>query len=319
MKVSFDNGVHLPECDLWLDAHKAREMAVVSHAHADHMCAHGRVLATPATAAMMRLRGAINCQFQDLEWGEIWECEQSNAEVTLVPAGHVLGSAQVLVEHNGTRLLYSGDFKLRPGLSAEQAVVPQADILIMETTFGLPIYKFPDSDEVLRRIREFCYDALECGQTPVLFCYSLGKGQEVLAGLDGVDFPISLHEKHFHMANLYRQFGVPLPDYKLYRAGSNINGVLLCASGCRKGRWYAEFARRHDLRTAYISGWALHPGAAYRQGCDEAFPLSDHADYADLIQYVCQSGAQRIYTLHGFAKEFAADLRDCGLEAQALD
>lgn len=317
MKVCFDHGVHLPDCDLRLDPHRAHDIAIVSHAHADHMCAHQRVLATPATAAMMRLRGAVNCQFQDLEWGEIWE--SNGAEITLVPAGHVLGSAQVLVQHQGVRLLYSGDFKLRPGLSAEQAVVPQTDILIMETTFGLPIYKFPDSDEVLARIREFCRDAIECGQTPVLFCYSLGKGQEVLAGLDGVDFPIYLHEKHFHMANLYCQFGVPLPDYKLYRAGTKISGVLLCASGCRKGRWFAEFARRHDLRTAYISGWALHPGAAWRQGTDEAFPLSDHADYPDLINYVCQSGAQKIYTLHGFACEFAADLRDCGLEAQALD
>lgn len=317
MNVSFQNGVHLPDCDLWLDPHSARDMAVVSHAHADHMCSHRRVLATPATAEMMRLRGAIGCDFQILEFGEVWEC--GDAEVTLVPAGHVLGSAQVLVEHRGTRLLYSGDFKLRPGRSAEQSIVPQADILIMETTFGLPRYKFPDGDDVLERIRGFCRDTLEAGGAPVLFCYSLGKGQEVLAGLEDVDFPIYLHEKHFHMANLYRQFGVPLPPYKLYQPGTPLNGVLLCASGCRKGRWFAQLERTHDLHTAYISGWALDPGAARRSGTDEAFPLSDHADYPDLIEYVCRSGAQTIYTLHGFAKEFAADLRDCGLDAKVLD
>jgi DNA ligase 1 len=317
MDVSFSNGVYLPDCDLWLDPHSARDMAVVSHAHADHTCAHKQVFATPATAAMMRLRGVVNCNYQLREFGESWQC--NGAEVCLVPAGHVLGSAQVLVEKNGERLLYSGDFKLRSGLSAEAAIVPQADILIMETTFGRPRYKFPDSDDVFARIRAFCRDALECGETPVLFCYSLGKGQEVLAGLDGVEFPIYLHEKHFYMANLYREFGVTFPPYKLYRPGAKLDGVLLCASGCRKGRWFSQLERLHDLRTAYISGWALDPGAARRCRTDEAFPLSDHADYADLVQYVCQSGATKIYTLHGFAQEFAADLRDCGLDAQALE
>src|SRR5215216_2415206 len=96
MNVLFRDGVHLPDSDLWLDPHHARETAIVSHAHADHMCAHGRVLATPATAAMMRVRGARGCHFQNIEFGEVIEI--GGAEVTLVPAGHVLGSAQVLVE-----------------------------------------------------------------------------------------------------------------------------------------------------------------------------------------------------------------------------
>ncbi len=316
MNVSYRNGLHLPDSDLWLDPHHAREMAVVTHAHADHMCAHQRVLATPATVAMMRVRGARRCNFQPAEWGEVVEI--GGAEVTLVPAGHVLGSAQVLVEHDGVRLLYSGDFKLRPGLSAEAAVVPPADILVMETTFGLPRYRFPAAEEVHSRIREFCREALECGHAPVLFCYSLGKGQEVLAGLSGVDFPIYLHEKHFEMTNLYRAFGVTLPHYQLYQPGRALDGVLLCASGCRKGRWFAELERTHDLRTAYISGWALDAGAAWRYGTHEAFPLSDHADYDELMHYVRASGARRVYTTHGFAAEFAADLRACGLDARPL-
>jgi Cft2 family RNA processing exonuclease len=308
--------VYLPDSDLWLDPHHAREVAIVSHAHADHMCAHQRVFATPATAAMMKVRGARGCHFQTVEWGEVLEI--GGAEVTLVPAGHVLGSAQVLVEKDGVRLLYSGDFKLRPGLSAEPAAMPQADILVMETTFGRPRYRFPDSDDVLGRIRDFSRDALECGEAPVLFCYSLGKGQEVLAGLSGVAFPIYLHEKHFHMANLYRAFGVHLPPYRLYVPGQKCDGVLLCASGCRKGRWFKELECTHDLRTAYISGWALDPGARWRHGVHEAFPLSDHADYEDLIQYACATGARTVYTMHGFAHEFASDLRDCGFDAKPL-
>lgn len=318
MQVLDRNGVYLPDCNLWLDPHSAQPSAFVSHAHADHMCPHGEVLCTPATAAMMRLRGARRCRFSPLEFGEVYFDEASEAEVTLVPAGHVLGSAQVFVEHSGARLLYSGDFKMRPGLAAETIKVPQADVLIMETTFGLPRYRFPSRENVLNDITTFCHDSLGAGCTPILFCYSLGKGQEVLAGLQDVEFPIYLHSKHWEMANLYRHFDVDLPDYHLLDARKKVpalDGVLLCASGCRKGRWFGEL---RNVRTAYISGWALDRSACWRFGTDAAFALSDHADYQELWEYVEQSGAQTIYTTHGFDRAFALDLRNAGYRAKPL-
>src|SRR5690606_38919842 len=121
------------------------------------------------TAAMMQLRGTRRCEFQRMLFKE--PVEVGGAQVSLFPAGHILGSSQVLVEHEGKRLLYSGDFKLREGLSAEAIEVPTADILIMETTFGLPRYRFPDCEEVMEQIIAFCRRALEDGCTPVLFCY----------------------------------------------------------------------------------------------------------------------------------------------------
>jgi Cft2 family RNA processing exonuclease len=314
MQIVYKNGIHLPQSQLWLDPHAVQQSAVVSHAHADHMCGHQEVLCTPATSAMMQLRGATKCRFQSLSFGEAVEI--GGAAVTLLPAGHVLGSAQVLVESQGERLLYSGDFKLRSGLSAEAAAVPQADVLIMETTFGLPRYQFPARETVMQEITAFCRESLSEGCTPVLFCYSLGKGQEVLAGLDGVEFPIYLHSAHWKMANLYREFGVQLPPYRRYWPGMKIDGgVLLCAAGCRRGTWFQELS---CIRTAYISGWALDRGAKWRFGTDAAFPLSDHADYDELLQYVYLTGAQRIYTMHGFAGEFAADLREVGFDARPL-
>jgi Cft2 family RNA processing exonuclease len=312
------NGVYLPDCNLWLDPHSTQSSALVSHAHADHVCRHGEVLCTRPTAAMMRLRGAQGCRFRTLEFGEVHVPQHAEAEVLLVPAGHVLGSAQMLIECNGTRLLYSGDFKMRAGLSAEAIQVPQADILVMETTFGLPRYKFPPREAVMNEIISFCHDALTAGCTPVLFCYSLGKGQEVLAGLHEADFPIYLHTKHWEMANLYRHFDVALPEYHLLDARKEIvplDGVLLCASGCRKGRWFANLGR---VRTAYISGWALDRSACWRFGTDTAFALSDHADYDELWEYVGQSGAHTVYTTHGFDRAFAADLRSAGYHAQPL-
>lgn len=131
-------------------------------------------------------------------------------------------------------MLYSGDFKLRPGRSAEKVEVPTADIVVMETTFGKPQYRFPAIETVMGDIKEFCRVALHAGQAPVLFCYSLGKGQEVLAHLDDLDCPIYLHAKHWEMSTLYREHGVALPPFQKFEPGKKLDGVLLCASQCRR-------------------------------------------------------------------------------------
>lgn len=319
MQVIYDRGVHLPETNLWLDPHHERARAIVSHAHADHMKKHGEVIATPATAAMMQLRGARRTQFHHANFKEPVFCD-GGGNFSLWPAGHVLGSSQVLVEHNGLKLLYSGDFKLRPSLSSEIAEVPDADIVIMETTFGRPHYRFPDNQTVLDDIARWCRNVLKTGSRPVVFCYSLGKGQEVLAGLQGFPAPIYLHEAHWKMANLYRQLGVNFPDYRLYEEAEidDFAGVLLCAAGCKRGRWFGDLSRAHNLKTAYVSGWAMDAGAKWRFGTDVAFPLSDHAGYDDLMAYVGLSGAGTIYTTHGFDEDFARDLRAQGYLAQPL-
>jgi Cft2 family RNA processing exonuclease len=315
MQVQDKNGIHIPEFDLWLDPHHTRPVAFVSHAHADHMKKHGRVFATPATAAMMRARGAVKSQFHHLHWRE--PVQWGRAQVSFYPAGHVLGSAQMLVEGEGTRLLYSGDFKMRGSLSSEEIEVPRADIVVMETTFGRPQFRFPDSREVLDKIGDWCEKVLERGSIPAIFCYSLGKGQEVLAGLRERPFPIYLHTKHGEMAAIYATHGVQFPQYSTHETGAEIDGVLLCASQCKRSRWWDDLVRRRRVETAYVSGWALgaHPR---RFGTDAAFPLSDHAGYDDLLEYVRLSGARTVWTTHGYADEFAADLRCRGLEAAPL-
>ncbi len=314
MQVRYDRGIHLPGPAMWLDPHAPRSVAVVSHAHADHVQRHDHVFSTVSTAAMMRLRGVTRCRFRALEYRK--PVELGGAQLTLYPAGHILGSAQALVEWEGMRLLYSGDFKLRPGLSVEATEVPRADVVIMETTFGKPRYRFPATAEVVDAIGRFCRDTLAEGCVPILFCYSLGKGQEVLACLRDEAFPIYLHERHWDMAQLYADFGVKLPPFRKYQPGQKLDGPLLCASGCRKAHWFPSLASR--ARTAYISGWAIDRSACWRFGTDAAFPLSDHADYDDLLEYVRLTGAATVHTVHGFADEFAADLRRQGLWAEPL-
>jgi Cft2 family RNA processing exonuclease len=313
MQVLYQRGIHLPGPQLWMDPHHARPVALVSHAHADHVQRHDHVITSVPTAAMMRLRGVTRCRFRTLQYGA--QTPLGAANVTLYPAGHILGSAQVLVEWDGMRLLYSGDFKLRPGYSAEPVEVPKADVVIMETTFGKPRYRFPETESVVADIRAFCRKTLDDGCTPVLFCYSLGKGQEVLACLEGVDHPVYLHATHWEMAALYRDFGVKLPEFRKFQPGQKLDGVLLCASGSRRAGWFSNLT---NVRTAYISGWALDRSACWRFGTDAAFPLSDHADYDDLHEYVRLTEAKTVYTMHGFAEEFAGDLRKQGLWAEPL-
>jgi Cft2 family RNA processing exonuclease len=310
----FDNGIHLSDADVWLDAHEPRAVSVVSHAHSDHVRAHERVLSTNVTASMMRLRGLVTCRFETLGYGETVELD-THTRLTLYPAGHILGSAQALIEWEGERLLYSGDFKMRAGKTAEPIQVPAADCVIMETTFGIPRYRLPSTDAVLEDLHRFCREALRDGRPPVLFCYSLGKGQEILAALEGLDAPIYLHTDHWQMAALYARFGVRLPAFQRFQPGQRLNGVLICAFGCRRAAWFARLGR---VRTAYLSGWAMDPGARFRFRTDAAFPLSDHADYDELLEYVSRTGTRRVHTVHGFAEQFAQELRRRGLWAEPL-
>ncbi len=315
MEVLYRGGLYLPQFDLHLDPHGRRAAAWVTHAHADHMKKHAHVVASPATAAMMRARGAAKTRFQTLGWGEplAW----NGARVSLYPAGHVLGSSQILVEaRDGERLLYSGDFKMRPSRSSETIEVPRADVVVMETTFGRPRYEFPELQDVLEDVTAWCRAALENGQTPVLFCYSLGKGQELLAGLDGCGFPIAVHATHARMCAVYEQHGASFAPFTVHEEGARVEGALLCSAMCRRSKWWRALEGAHELVCANVSGWALD--GRFAHGAPKGFALSDHAGYSDLHEYVRRSGARKVWTTHGFAEEFAADLRALGLDAAPL-
>ena len=233
----------------------------------------------------------------------------------LLPAGHIFGSAQFFLETSNGSLLYTGDFKLRPGRSAEPTEWRHADTLIMETTYGLPRYRLPPTDEVIGQIVAFCRDALEDGAVPVLLGYSLGKAQEILCSLTGAGLRPMLHGSVHAMTRIYEQFGQSFCEYERYKADKVAGKVLICPPSANRS---GMLERIRHKRVAMISGWAVDPNAVYRYQVDAAFPLSDHADYTDLLRYVELVQPQRVLTLHGFAAEFARDLRHRGVEAWAL-
>ena len=341
--VHWSRGVHLPLCDLWLDPRDRRDLAVVSHAHGDHIARHRAVVCTEPTFRLLshRVRGSVEPRV--LAYGE--ELDLGEATVSLHPAGHVLGAAQALVRHRGVRVLYSGDIRVRPSLSCAPLEHVDADVLIVESTFGHQRYRFPDPAETAARVTRWCEMALAEGHTPVLLAYSLGKAQELLCRLRDSGLRVLLHPAVHAIAHIYRECGVDLPHHG--RLGGEER-----AGSVRQAAGYAEedvdplgtdeavdpdllpsgavvvvpphlaasrtVRRLGPVRRAALTGWALDPWTADRLHCDTAFPLSDHADFDELVTYVLASGASRVFTLHGFADDLARHLRSRGLQASPL-
>ncbi len=311
--VRYDNGVFLPAHDLWLDPQRDQDFAFVSHAHADHIGRHREVILSANTARLMRARLSGERIEHPLEWNS--PATFRGGTVHLLPAGHIYGSAQFHYETDAGSLLYTGDFKLRPGKSAEPTQWRNADTLIMETTFGLPRYVFPPADGILEDIRKFCIEALEEGDVPILLGYSLGKAQEILACLQPLGVPVMLHGAVYRMTRLYGEMMGHFPEFERYDAAAVQGKILICPPSANRSIMLKKIKNR---RVAMLSGWALTPGAIHRYQCDAVFPLSDHADYPDLLRYVELVQPKRVLTLHGYAGEFAADLRARGIEAWSL-
>jgi ATP-dependent DNA ligase I len=311
--VRFERGVYLPQQDLWLDPWDAKRFAFVSHAHIDHIAPHDEVIVSELTARLMQSRLPGGRREHLLPFGE--RRTVRGFDLMLLPAGHIFGSAQCFLFAGDETLLYTGDFKLRPGKSAEQAEWRQADTLIMETTFGLPRYRFPPAEQVIKQVITFCRQTIEDNQVPVLLGYSLGKAQEILCSIEGAGLTPMLHRSVYQVTRIYEEFGQVFCKYVRYNADDVAGKVLICPPSANRSRMLETIPRK---RVAMISGWAVDPNAVYRYQVDAAFPLSDHADYTDLIRYVELVRPRCVFTLHGFAAEFARDLRERGVEAWAL-
>lgn len=313
----------LSEVGLWLDPHRPREFAFLSHAHADHVAAHRRILCSAATRKLLEVRFGMAAGAEFLSPGfeeavplrEGWTAE-------LLPAGHIAGSAMLLLrrEADGATLLHTGDFKTRPAMGAESVAPRKADSLIMETTFGLPKFRFPPAEEVLASIVKWCREGIEEGEIPVLMAYSLGKAQELLLSLARLapEFTFQVHDSVEKMNGVVASLGYPIPPCAGFAPQERSPHGAVVIVPPTAGRSLAIRRLRKTVRLGMVSGWGMEPGAKYRYQCDEVFPLSDHAGYDDLIAFVEAVDPVRVHTIHGYTTEFAADLRRRGREAWPL-
>jgi len=310
--IEYKNGIHIRGSGLWLDARRKTDFCFVSHAHADHAVRHGQILATRETAALFEHRYG-KAKFKLLEYNQ--PRRLNGIKVELFPSGHVLGGAQILIEKAGTKIVYTGDFKLRKSLTAQKAQVRRCDILIMESTFGRPQYKFPPSSQVHDQMAEFAQENLTKGRTPVFLAYSLGKAQEAMKILSKCGFKLSVHGTIYDMAKIYEELGVRFKKYEHYRAGELEGKVLIVPPSVRKSPMLENIPRK---RTAVLTGWAIDRGTRYFNGVDQAIPLSDHADFSELVEYVKKARPKKVYTVHGFG-ELVESIREMGFDAEPLN
>ncbi|MEM6279395.1 MAG: MBL fold metallo-hydrolase RNA specificity domain-containing protein, partial [Verrucomicrobiota bacterium] len=306
---------------LWLDPHRPREFAFVSHAHADHFAPHGKILCSNATRSLVESRFRQGgSEFLSLDFGE--RTSLDGYEIELLPAGHIPGSAMLHLtrEEDGATLLHTGDFKTRPALGAERNEARPADTLIMETTFGLPKFRLPPSEQVLGDMTKFAREAIEDGEVPIFMAYSLGKAQEILMSLhaNAPELSYQVHSSVAKMNEAVAELGYELPPCEVFAPKDRSPNGHVLVMPPSAGRSRAVRQMRKKVRLAMVSGWGMDSGAKYRYQCDEVFPLSDHAGYDDLHRFVEEVNPQRVYTIHGYCNEFARDLRQRGIEAWPL-
>ena len=309
------HGLYLPAADLHLDARTAPGTVFVSHAHSDHCSYAARILCTPETAALHDARRGVR---ESIDVPFDTTVRVHDADVTLRSAGHALGSAMIVARSADGTAAYTGDYKLRPNPFTPQATVPRCDELVMECTFGEPRYVFPPNEELVATLYRFVDDARAAGATPVVLAYALGKGQEALYHLTKRGYDVVLHGAIARMCEVHERLGYTFPgpgSWSRYRKGEVGDRVLMTTPSTRKT---AMVQKLPSKRICYLTGWAYHPGAfnIYRD-CDLVLPLSDHADFTELVHTAVASGARKVYTVHGPAS-FAAHLRSLGIDAEHL-
>jgi putative mRNA 3-end processing factor len=319
-------GLYCPPGDFYIDPWRPVERAVVTHAHADHSRrGHVHYLAAAPAEGVMRARlGDID--LQTLPYGEA--VDHFGVRVSLHPAGHVLGSAQVRLEHRGRVWVASGDYFVAGGVDDPRednaTCTPfepvRCDCFITESTFGLPIYRWAPQRELFADIDRWWAANAAAGRASLLMGYSFGKAQRILAGVDPSIGPILVHGAVEPLNRAYRAAGVALPatqlvgevtDKALFR-----RALVIAPPSVQNSVWTRRLGEHGD---AFASGWMQLRGARRRRSVDRGFVLSDHADWPGLQRAIAATGAERVIVTHGYESVMVRWLTERGLQAGAFD
>ena len=315
-------GLYCPAGDFHIDPWRPVSRAVLTHAHADHArVGHGAYLATAVSQGVLRARLGAGIALQGLAYGEVVDI--NGVRISLHPAGHVLGSAQVRVEHAGRVWVASGDYFIS-GVEGDvnATCAPfepvRCDCFITESTFGLPIYRWRAQRDVLAEINAWWQGNADAGRASLLLGYSFGKAQRLLAGLDAGIGPIVAHGAVELLNAAYREAGVVLPATQRIDdvPREDLKRALAIAPPAVQGSAWAK--RLGDASDAFASGWMQLRGARRRQGVDRGFVLSDHADWPGLQRAIKATGAERVIVTHGYEAVMVRWLTEQGLQAQSF-
>jgi putative mRNA 3-end processing factor len=315
--VQRPEGLYCPPGDFYIDPWRPVARAIITHAHADHArVGHGHYLAAAPGEGVLRARlGDIT--LQTLAYGE--RLVHHGVTVSLHPAGHVLGSAQVRLEHGGHVWVASGDYKVAPDRTCVPFEPVRCHVFITESTFGLPIYRWLPDEQIFADIDAWWLANAEAGRASVLMCYSFGKAQRILSGVSAGIGPIVVHGAVEPLNVAYRAAGVDLPPTVLATQVEDKNAfkraLVLCPPSAAAGPWIKRFGEFSD---AFASGWMQLRGARRRGGYDRGFVLSDHADWPGLMGAISATGAQRVIVTHGSIPVLVRHLTEQGLQAGAF-
>jgi putative mRNA 3-end processing factor len=318
-KPFLERNLRIAPIDVYIDPPEPRARAIITHGHADHArSGHGAVLATPDTIAIMKTRYGEDCagSLEALPFGEKRDID--GVTISLHPAGHILGSAQVLMEYGGQRIVVTGDYKRLPDRTAQEFELVECDLLVTEATFGLPVFQHPKpADEIARLLRSV---AAFPERAHVIGCYALGKAQRVISLLreSGYDAPIYLHGAMIRRCDLYLERGIPLGDlrHSLDVPKAELAGqIVIAPPGAIKDRWSR---RLPDPVLAVASGWMSVKQRAKQSGVELPLVISDHADWNELRQTIGETKAQTVWVTHGREDALVYWSQQQGLAAEPL-
>ncbi|MDB5943244.1 MAG: hypothetical protein JWQ13_2810 [Ramlibacter sp.] len=316
--VQRPEGLYCPPGDFYIDPWRPVPRAVITHAHSDHArIGNGHYLAAAAAEGVLRVRlGEID--LQTLEYGE--SVEHHGVKLSLHPAGHVLGSAQVRLEHGGQVWVASGDYKIAPDPTCAPFEPVACDVFITESTFGLPIYRWCPDEEIFAGINGWWQRNADAGKASVLSCYSFGKAQRILSGVDPTIGSIIVHGAVEPLNRAYRAAGVQLPSTRMVTEVTDKvdlrKALVICPPSAAASPWVRRFG---DSSTAFASGWMQLRGARRRGGYDRGFVLSDHADWPGLMKAIGATGARRVIVTHGSVPVMVRYLGEQGLQAESFE
>jgi len=313
-----DAGLYCAQGDFYVDPWRRVPRAIITHAHADHArggC--GRYLCAADGALVLRARVGNAAPIDTLRPGASHSI--NGVRVSLHPAGHVLGSAQVRIEHRGVTWVVTGDYKLAPDPTCAAFEPVPCDVFVTESTFGLPVYRWQPPHVVAAEINAWWRANQEAGRTSVLLAYALGKAQRLAALVDPSIGPIIGHGAVMKMVEAYRASAVKLPPIDRVPPGARKMGggraLVIAPPSVAGSRWMGLFG---ETSVASVSGWMTLRGMRRRRGFEKGFVLSDHADFPGLNMAVEASRARRVLVTHGFADTLARLLCDRGLDASVL-